>query len=130
MPPRSDLQFGCRGFSVVPYYFEHFWARTIRLFEEQQQPSRQAPIILPIGASISACLHWLPCLCQHSNAAVEFETFSGLGTLPVGETFQMNPSRQHSQYSMLTDAPMHQRGTLIELLVMISIIGVLICDKQ
>jgi Tfp pilus assembly protein PilE len=31
---------------------------------------------------------------------------------------------------MLTDAPMHQRGTLIELLVIISIIGVLICDKQ
>jgi hypothetical protein len=71
-----------------------------------------------------------PASANTETAAVEFETFSGLGTLPAGETIQMNPSRQYSQSSKPTDAPMHQRGTLIELLVMISIIGVLICDKQ
>jgi hypothetical protein len=44
----------------------------------------------------------------------------------VGDIFQMNLSRQPSQDSEPTDGPIHQRGTLIELLVIISIIGVLV----
>ena len=65
------------------------------------------------------------------TGAIEFDTFSGLRTLVGGEIFNMNLSRQHSPYSLPTpDAPLHQRGTLIELLVLISIIGVLVCDKQ
>jgi hypothetical protein len=79
----------------------------------------------------SVCFHWAPCFVSTQTAAIQFDTLSGLGTLPVGEIFQMNPSRQFSPYSMPTpDVPMHQRSTLIELLVIISIIGVLICDKQ
>jgi hypothetical protein len=43
----------------------------------------------------------------------------------------MHLSRQRSPYSMpAPDAPMHQRGTLIELLVLISVIGILVCDKK
>jgi len=74
---------------------------------------------------------WPPCFVSTQTAAIEFDTFSSLGTLPVREIFQMNPSSQLSPYSTPTpDVPVHQRGTLIELLVIISIIGVLICDDQ
>lgn len=46
----------------------------------------------------------------------------------------MKLSRHNSPYLQLSepapDAPLHQRGTLIELLTVLAIIGVLICDKK
>ncbi len=43
----------------------------------------------------------------------------------------MKLSKPHSHFSLpATEAPMHQRSTLIELLTTLAVIGILIFDKQ